>query len=84
MQSQQLGFVVIIYIHCTSVKAYMKFLDPTFSSLHSRFDGLKCRFNLGEPQGSSSGFCSAKTLGVNNEGKGSFVPEFLFWQANIP
>ena len=32
----------------TSVIAYMKFLDPIFSFLHSRFDGLKCRFNLGE------------------------------------
>ena len=23
-------------------------------------------------------------LEVNNEGKGRFVPEFLFWRANIP
>ena len=38
------------------------------SSLHSRFNGLKCQFNLGERRGSSSRFCLAKILGVNNEG----------------
>ena len=26
---------------------------------------------------------SVKILGVNNEGKVRFVPEFLFWRANI-
>ena len=33
---------------------------------------------------SSSHFCLANKLGVNNEGKGRFVPEVLFWRANIP
>ena len=64
--------------------AYMKFLDPILSFSHSRFDGLKCWFNLGERRGSSSRFCLAKILGVNNEGKGRFVPGFLFLRANIP
>ena len=52
--------------------------------LYSRFDGLKCRFNLWELRGSSSRFCLAKIIGVNNEGKGRFVPIFLFLGANIP
>ena len=72
------GFVVII--RYTSVIAYMKFLDPSFSSVLSRFGKLKCRF--GERRGSSC-FCLAKILGFNNEGKGRVVPEFLFWLANI-
>ena len=61
-------FVVII--RYTSVIAYMTSLDPLLSSLHSRFDGVKCRFNLGERRGSSSRFCLTKILGVYNEGKG--------------
>ena len=62
----------------------MMFLDPPLSSLHSRFDGLKCRFNLGERRGSSFRFCLAKILEVNNEWKGRFVTEFSFWRVNIP
>ena len=60
----------------------MKFLDPIFSFftfIKDKIDGLKCRYNLGEHRGSSSRFCLAKILGVNNEGKGRLVPEFLFW-----
>lgn len=69
-------------LYVTPVIEYMSFLNPPLSSLRSRFDGLKCR--LGEGRGSSFRFCLAKILGVNNEGKGRFVPEFLYWQANIP
>lgn len=69
-------------LYVTPVIEYMSFLNPPLSSLRSRFDGLKCR--LGEGRGSSFPFCLAKILGVNNKGKGRFVPEFLYWQANIP
>ena len=60
----------------------MKFLDMILSFyIHKldKIDGLKCWYNLGEHRGSSSSFCLAKILGVNNERKGRFVPEFLFW-----
>ena len=62
------GFAVII--RYTSVMAHMKFLDPLLSSLGLRFDGLKCRWY-------SPRFCMAKILGVNNEGKGRFVPKIF-------
>ena len=67
---------------CVVILAYMKFLDPPFSSLPSRFDGLKCRF--GRTSMVFSRFRLAKILWVNNEGKGRLVSEFLFWLAKIP
>ena len=40
---------------------------------------------LGKRRGSSTRYyCLARISGVNNEEKGKFVPEFLFWLENIP
>ena len=41
-----------------------------FTFIKDKMDGLKCQYNLEEHTGSSSRFCLAKILGVNNEGKG--------------
>ena len=45
---------------------------------------MDCDVGFDERRGSSSRFCSAKILEVNNEEKGRFVPEVLFWRANTP
>ena len=37
---------------------------------------MDCDVCFDERLGSSSRFCSAKILEVNNDGKGRFVPEF--------